>query len=108
VVEDAARLAHDVTKLDFDPLKVGINPRAAFALECGQQPIPASNRFSVPSMSCPQKSSQRANATNRKPQQDVKVAVRVTLRRLTLQQATRQIFVLLVLSGTGRINIFYY
>jgi hypothetical protein len=65
MVEDAARLAHDVTYLELDPLKMGIDPRAAFALECGQQPIPRSNSFSLPTHVLSQKSSQRKKRTRR-------------------------------------------
>jgi hypothetical protein len=33
VVDAAARRAHDVTKLEFDPFNVGIDSRAAFSVK---------------------------------------------------------------------------
>jgi hypothetical protein len=39
VVEDAARLADDIAKLEFDSLEIGIDPLAAFFLKCVQQQI---------------------------------------------------------------------
>ena len=65
MIEDAARLAYDVAKLNLDPLKMGIDPRAAFALECGEQPIPRRDNFSVPSHVLPQNSSQPAKGATR-------------------------------------------
>jgi len=39
VVEDSARLADDITKLEFDSLEIGIDTLAAFVLKRVQQKI---------------------------------------------------------------------
>jgi hypothetical protein len=73
VVEDAARLAHNITNLVFGPLKMGVDPGTAFTLKCGQQSILRSDSFSATRHVRAPKSSQRDN--NRKSPQAVKVAI---------------------------------
>ncbi|HEY8008977.1 MAG TPA: hypothetical protein VIE66_19830 [Methylocella sp.] len=74
MVEDATRLAYDVTKLEFDPLNMGIDVRTASFV--------------------PKELTTRDVRTYRKSPQDDKVAVRP---QVTLQQVTNVKIVLLYL-----------
>jgi hypothetical protein len=47
LVENAARLAHDVTKLEFDPLKMSIDPRTLPLSNAASNRFPATGQAYV-------------------------------------------------------------